>query len=72
VVIGLVMAATIMLVFLWYAVDVLLLLFAAILLGVFLRGLSDWVSRRSRLTEGWALAVVMLGLLGITARLARG
>lgn len=67
VVTGLVMAALIMLLFLWYAVDVLLLLFAAILLAVFLRGLSDWVSRRSLLREGWALAVVILSLLGILA-----
>lgn len=64
--VGLVVAAVALLAFLWYAVDVLLLLFAAILLAVFLRGLSDWVSHRTPLREGWALVVVIVALLCIT------
>ncbi len=49
--------------FFWYAGSVLLLIFAAILVGVFLRGLSDWVSSHTRLGPGWSLAAVLLGLL---------
>ncbi len=48
---------------LWFALDVLLLIFAAILLAVFLRGLSDWLSERTSLSPGWSLALVVLALL---------
>ena len=66
-VIGLVIAAVTLLMFLWYAVDVLLLIFAGVLLAVFLRGLSDWVSRHTPLPGGWALAAVILALIGVVA-----
>jgi predicted PurR-regulated permease PerM len=46
------------------AAKVLLLLFAAILVAVFLRALSSWVSRHTPLGHGWALAVVLITLLG--------
>ncbi|MGH7965458.1 MAG: AI-2E family transporter, partial [Candidatus Binatia bacterium] len=48
---------------LWSAVQVLLLVFAGILLAVFLRGVSDWVSAHTPLSSGWALAGVLTGLL---------
>jgi predicted PurR-regulated permease PerM len=48
---------------LWLAGNVFLLIFAGILLAVFLRGISDWLSKRSSLSDGWALALTMLGLL---------
>jgi predicted PurR-regulated permease PerM len=49
----------------WIARDLLLLLFAGILLAVFLRTLATWIAERSRLSQGWSLAVVVLGLLGV-------
>jgi predicted PurR-regulated permease PerM len=47
------------------AADVLLIFFAGILLAVFLRGLSDAVSRRSRLPERPSLALVVLVLFAL-------
>src|SRR5688572_25966076 len=51
--------------FLWYSMYVLLLAFAAILVGVLLRGLSGWVAGRLGLPSGGALAVVVLALVGL-------
>jgi predicted PurR-regulated permease PerM len=48
----------------WLAVDLLLLLFAGILLAVFLRALARLLSERTPLSNGWALLVVVLALLG--------
>lgn len=56
---------TLLLLLLWYAADVLLLVFAAVLLAVFLRGLSDMLSRRASLSAGWSLAVVTLTLAAV-------
>jgi predicted PurR-regulated permease PerM len=50
--------------FVWLAIDLLLLLFAGILLAVFLRSLALLVSERTPLSTGWALLVVILVLLG--------
>lgn len=45
----------------WQIVDVLLLVFGAILLAVMLRRSADWMAERTPLPEGWALAAVVLG-----------
>jgi predicted PurR-regulated permease PerM len=45
----------------WQIVDVLLLVFGAILLAVMLRRSADWLAERTPLPEGWALAAVVLG-----------
>lgn len=50
-------------VLLWLAADTLLLIFAGILFAVFLSGLTELVSRYTRLPRGWALAVVSLVLI---------
>ncbi len=50
---------------LWYAVDVLLLVFAGVLLAIYLRGLADWVSARTHLSGGWSLVIVLLVLLAL-------
>lgn len=55
----------VMLLLLWYAVDVLLLVFAGILLGVFLRGLSRPFSARLGLGHGWSLLIVLVTLVGV-------
>lgn len=45
-------------------IDALLLVFAAILLAVFFRGLSELLHRRSGLSEGFSLAIVVFGIIG--------
>ncbi len=46
---------------------VLLLVFAGILLAVFLGGLTDWVGRLTHLGHGWSLAIVLFVLLLVAA-----
>lgn len=46
----------------WRTADIFLLVFAAVLLAVFLRTLSGFVRDHTRLTDGWALAAVVFGL----------
>ena len=48
----------------WLALDLILLVVAAILLAIFLRTLAAWLSGRVPLSIGWSLAVVVLVLLG--------
>ncbi len=48
---------------LWALVDVLLLVFGAVLVAVLLRALAAPVARRTPLSDGWALAAVTLALL---------
>jgi predicted PurR-regulated permease PerM len=47
---------------LWRGIYVLLQAFAGILFAVFLWDLSDWLSRRTGVRHGWALASVLLAL----------
>ena len=57
-------------VFVWlftYVFDVILLLFAAVLLAIFLRGLADLTRRYTRLSEGLSVMLVSLVLLAILA-----
>lgn len=49
----------------WYAINVLLLVFAGVLFGILLRGFSRAISKRVRINHGWALTIVLLGLLAI-------
>ena len=51
---------------LWRTADVLLLAFAGVLFGIFLRTLMTLVTSRTRLGDGMALLVVMTLLIGIT------
>jgi predicted PurR-regulated permease PerM len=48
----------------WLALDLLLLLFAGVLLAIFLRTLSGWVSSRLRVGRGFGLLIVIVVLLG--------
>jgi predicted PurR-regulated permease PerM len=64
------LAVVILLVLIWYAIDVVLLAFIGILLAILLRAPADWLSARTGLREGWALAlvgIVLLALLGAAA-----
>jgi predicted PurR-regulated permease PerM len=59
----------------WYAADVLLLIFGGILLAVFLCGLSGLVSKYTGLANGWSLALVVVtlgALLGLGGWLVAG
>ncbi|HJT81531.1 MAG TPA: AI-2E family transporter [Chthoniobacterales bacterium] len=49
----------------WNILDALLLVFAAILLACFLRGLADLLTDKTRLPIGWSLGLVML-IVGLT------
>lgn len=51
----------------WQIADIVLLVFASLLLAVFLRGLAEFLCRHTPLSTGWALAVVVFGLLGLAA-----
>lgn len=61
---GVAVAAVMLLEFLWFAGYVLILFFSAILLAVFLRGLTSLVSKVTRLPYGVALAVTVLLVAG--------
>lgn len=49
------------------ASNVLLLVFGGVLFAIFLRGISDWISQKTRLPARWALALVLLVLIGLLA-----
>src|SRR5215211_1368154 len=44
-----------------YAFQVLLLVFAGILLAILLRGTGMWVHRRTKLSLGWSMGLVLIG-----------
>lgn len=50
-----------------YVIDVILLLFAAALLAIFLRGLAEFTRRYTRLSEGLSVLLVSVLLLAILA-----
>lgn len=63
IVVGIVTFVILILWLLTYVFDVILLLFAAILLAIFLRGLADLSRRYTNLSEGWSVLLVSLLLL---------
>lgn len=65
--VGVATCAVLALLALVYAIDVLLLVFAGILVAVFLRALSDWISAHTPLSARWSLALVALALTGLMA-----
>jgi len=48
---------------LWFVVDILLLVFGAVLVAVLLRALAEPIARRTPLSDGWALAAATFALL---------
>jgi len=64
--VGIVMLAFLLLALLWAATDVLLLLFAAILVACFLRGTANVFSQYTRVPIGWSLGIVVTLLCGAT------
>src|SRR5687768_737052 len=59
--VGVALGAILLTLFLYYALYVLLLAFAGILLAVLLRGAAEWVARKTGLSVNWSLAVVVVG-----------
>lgn len=63
--VGIAVAVVVILVLLWYAIDVVLLAFIGVLVAILLRAPADWLSRRSGMSEAWALAVVGVIVLAV-------
>jgi predicted PurR-regulated permease PerM len=61
--IGIAVTVVVVLVLLWYAIDVVLLAFVGILLAILLRAPADWLTGRFGLREGWSLALVGIVML---------
>jgi predicted PurR-regulated permease PerM len=65
---AIVATAAVILVLLWNLLDALLLVFAAILLACLVRGAADFLADKTRLPNGWSLAVVVVALaIGLTS-----
>ena len=61
---GVVIISVLLVLVLWRAMEVLLLMFAAVLVAVLLRFMSDAINRRTGLGEIWSLSLVLALLLG--------
>lgn len=64
-VVGILTAVSVSLLLLWLVIDVLLLLFAGVLLAIFIRSLSEWISENLHLPVGWCIFLVVLTLVGV-------
>jgi predicted PurR-regulated permease PerM len=60
-------AVALVLFFVWYAADLLMLVFASLLFSILLRGLSRFLMRTTGAGHGLSLALVSLALLAVTA-----
>ncbi len=65
--VGILLAAVLVALFVYYAIDVVLLFFGAVLLAIFLRGLADLVNRYTKISEGAAVLLVSVLLLAVLA-----
>jgi predicted PurR-regulated permease PerM len=65
--IGLGVAVLILVTLLWYAVDVLLLVFIGILLAVLLRTPADWLARLTGWSDGVTLGLVIVALAALVS-----
>ncbi|NKE69971.1 AI-2E family transporter [Candidatus Manganitrophus noduliformans] len=63
--VGITAAVAVLLLLVAVSADVLLLVFAGVLLTVLLRSLSDRLAAHTPLSEGWSLAIVILLLTGM-------
>ena len=62
-----VLAAVLLIVLVYFTIDVILIVFGAFLLAIFLRGLSEIVTRYTKLSEGWSVLLVTLLLTAAIA-----
>ncbi len=65
--VGIALAVVVLLVLLWYGLDVVLLAFLGVLLAILLRAPADWLARKTGLRTGWTLALVGLSLVVLLA-----
>ena len=65
IVVGIAIAVILFFTFIYFAIDLLLLFFAAVLLAVFFRGIGDVVHRYTKLPQMLSVLVAALGLIGI-------
>lgn len=65
--IGFVVLTLLLLILLYYTFDVILLIFAATLLAIFLRGLAEILGRFIKVSEGWLVLIVSILLVAILA-----
>lgn len=74
--VGVAVAVVVILVLLWYAIDVVLLAFIGVLLAILLRAPAEWLMERFGWRERWALAlvgaVVLVVLVGGGVLFGRG
>ena len=63
--VGVAVTVVVVLVLLWYAIDVVLLAFIGVLAAILLRAPADWLSRRFGIAQRWSLALVGLVFLAI-------
>ena len=61
--IGIALAVVVLLVLIWYGLDVVLLAFLGVLLAILLRAPAQWLSRRTGLGVGWSLSLVGLAVV---------
>jgi predicted PurR-regulated permease PerM len=67
IVVGIILATVLVVEFIYYALDIVLLFFGAVLLAIFLRGLADLVRGEIKISEGKAVLLVSFLLLVILA-----
>lgn len=56
-----------LLLFVWYAADLLLLVFAGVLVSILLRGISRFVREKTGIGHGFSIALVAVALLAVVA-----
>ncbi len=65
--VGLVCLTLLLLVVVYFTLDVILLIFAAALLAIFLRGLADILCKYTSIPEGWAVIAVSTLIIAVLA-----
>ena len=65
--VSIVLATIAIVLFVYYAIDVVLLFFGAVLLAIFLRGLADLINREARISESTGVLIISFVLLVILA-----
>ena len=65
--VGIALAVVVLLVLLWYGLDVVLLAFLGVLFAILLRAPAEWLSRRTGLGIGWTLSIVGAGVVAAIA-----
>ncbi len=66
-VVGIVAAAALLMLLVYFTIDVIMLIFSAVLFAIFLRGLAVPISRYTRLPEAVSVLAVLLLLIGALA-----